>query len=228
MSRIRPLLLVVTLSTFVTLSAQSTVPSSIQASGNATINVQPDQATLTAGVVTQAATAQDAATQNAAMTSAMIAALKGVLGTSGNIQTIYYSLSPRYSSGNTNQPPVIIGYTASNTVQVVTNNLNLVGPLIDAANSAGGNNIGGPSFGLQNPEPVLQQALAAASKLALGHAAAIATGLGAKTGSIISAQEGTSVTPIVAGSPTAAAGTPIQTGTVSVSATVTVTVSMLQ
>jgi len=151
-----------------------------------------------------------------------------VLGTSGTVQTVYYSLSPRYSNPSTNQPPVIIGYTATNTVQVVTTNLNLVGPLIDAANQAGGNNIGGPNFGLQNPEPVLQQALAAASKQALAHAAAIAAGLGAKAGSVISAQEGAGVTPIVTGAPTAAAGTPIQTGTVSISATVTVTVAMLQ
>jgi uncharacterized protein YggE len=211
------------------LSAQSVAAGSIQATGTANISVQPDQATLTAGVVTQATTAQDAGSQNATQTSAMIKALTGVLGTSGTVQTIYYSLSPRYSNPSTNQPPVIIGYTATNTVQVVTNNLNLVGPLIDAANQAGGNSIGGPFFGLQNPDPTIQQALTAASKQALAHAAAIAAGLGAKIGSVISAQEGTNVMPIVTGTPVAGANaTPIQTGTVSVSATVTVTVAMLQ
>jgi uncharacterized protein YggE len=178
--------------------------------------------------VTTAATAQDAATQNAAMTDAMIKALTAKLGASGTIQTIYYSLSPRYSNATTNQTPQIIGYTATNTVQVVTTDLSLVGPLIDAANQAGGNNIGGPNFGLQNPEPTMQQALAAASKQALAHASAIASGLGAKLGSVVSAQEGANVTPIMAGAPTAASGTPIQTGTVNVSATVTVTVAMLQ
>jgi len=226
MSRIRPLLLALVFAS-APLGAQTNPAGSIQASGNATISVQPDQATLTAGVVTQATTAQDAASQNATQTAAMIKALTAVLGTNGTIQTIYYSLSPRYSN-TSNQAPVIIGYTASNTVQVVTNNLNLVGPLIDAANQAGGNNIGGPNFGLQNPEPAMQQALAAASKQALAHASAIAAGLGAKIGSVISAHEGTSVTPIVAGAPVAASATPIQTGTVNVSATVTVTVAMLQ
>jgi uncharacterized protein YggE len=226
--RIRPTLPILIVSTCALLAAQATAPGSIQASATASISVQPDQATLTAGVVTQATTAQDAASQNATATSAMIAALKGVLGTSGTIQTIYYSISPRYNTANGNQAPVIVGYTASNTVQVVMNNLNLVGPLIDAANQAGGNSIGGPSFGLQNPEPVLQQALAAASKQALAHAGAIASGLGAKAGAVISAQEMTSVTPVVAGAPMAASGTPIQTGTVNVSATVTVTVAMLQ
>src|SRR5690349_19510018 len=132
-------------------AAQTISSGSIQASGNATIAVTPDQATLSAGVVTQAATAQDAANQNATLTDAMIAKLKGVLGTKGSIQTLYYSISPRYSN---TQPPTIVGYTVTNTVQVLSTDVNLVGPLIDAANAAGGNNINGPSFGLQNPEPV--------------------------------------------------------------------------
>jgi uncharacterized protein YggE len=213
----------------VCLIAAAQTPGSIQASGNSTINAQPDQATLTIGVVTQATTAQDAGQLNAAAATAMIKALQTVLGTSGTIQTIYYSLSPRYSNGTNTQPPALIGYTASNTVQVVTTNLTLVGPLIDAGNQAGANSIGGPTFGLQNPEPQMQQALAAAAKQALGHASAIAAGLGAKTGAVISAQEGTNVVPIMAtGAGAAAAGTPIQNGTVSVTATVTVTVSLVQ
>jgi len=103
--------------------------------------------------------------------------------------------------------------------------------LIDAANQAGANSISGPFFGLQNPEPEVQLALAAASKQALAHAAAIASGLGAKTGAIISAQETSTLRPILSGdasAPTASVATPIQTGTVSVSAYVTVTVALVQ
>ena len=73
-------------------------------------------------------------------------------------------------------------------------------------------------------------ALAAASKQALAHAAAIASGLGAKTGAVISAQEQSTVTPILTsgGGFQGGTATPIQTGTVSVSAHVTVTVAMVQ
>src|SRR5689334_301783 len=128
MYRIYCVFLAISLSAMGQVRGQATLAAgSIQASGSATINVPPDQATLSAGVVTQATTAQDAASQNATMTAAMIKALTTVLGTSGTIQTLYYSLSPRYSNGSSNQPPVIIGYTATNTVQVVTTNLNLVG-----------------------------------------------------------------------------------------------------
>jgi len=204
-------------------------PNSIQASGSATRNVNPDMAQLNVGVVTQAATAQAAADQNATTTAAVIKALEGVLGTAGTIQTLYYSISPRYVSTGGQQ--TLAGYIVTNTLQVTTTVVGRVGPLIDAANQAGANNISGPYYGLQNPDPEVQLALAAASKQALAHAAAIASGLGAKTGAIISAQEGSTARPFVSGdasAPTASVATPIQTGTVSVSANVTVTVALVQ
>ncbi|HLH17894.1 MAG TPA: SIMPL domain-containing protein [Bryobacteraceae bacterium] len=207
---------------------QTPTPSSIQASGSATINgIQPDQVQLSAGVITSAKTAQDAATQNAAQTSAVIAALNAVLGGSGSVQTISYTLSPQYTGANGGTPQTITGYTATNTVQVTTSNLNLAGQLIDAANTAGANNIYGPNYSLQNSDPFRQQALTAATKQALAHAAAIAAGLGMKTGAVISAQEGGTVTPVVMGA-APSGGTPIQTGTVSVTASVTVTVALVQ
>src|SRR5947209_5951668 len=89
------------------------------------------------------------------------------------------------------------GAQGTTTVQVTTTNISLVGKLIDTGNSAGANSINGPSYGLQNPEPETQLALAAASKQALAHAGAIASGLGAKTGAVISAQEASTITPIL-------------------------------
>jgi uncharacterized protein YggE len=72
----------------------------------------------------------------------------------------------------------------------------------------------------------LQQALAAAAKQALANAGAIASGLGGKTGAVISAQQSSAYTPVVALVGTAAPTTQVQTGPVSVSATVTVTVQL--
>jgi len=156
-------------------------------------------------------------------------ALKGVLGTAGTIQTISYTVSPRYST-TAGQTSTIIGYTASNTVQVTTTDLSLIGRLIDTANQAGANSVGNLSFSLQNPEPVMEQALGQAAKQAQSHANAIAAGLGAKTGVVISAQEGSSVTPILVGGVAGitALPTPIQTGTVSVTANVTISVRLIQ
>jgi uncharacterized protein YggE len=206
-----------------------TAPGAIQAIGSATISVKPDQAQLAVGVVTQGATAQDAGQQNASLTTTVTNALNAVLGAAGTIQTISYSISPRYSTTQ-GQSSVIIGYTASNTVQATTTDLSLIGRLIDTANQAGANSIGNLSFSLQNPEPVMEQALGQAAKQAQAHANAIAAGLGAKTGVVISAQEGATMTPILTGVAAggAAVPTPIQTGTVSVTASVTISVQLIQ
>ncbi|MGO9010260.1 MAG: SIMPL domain-containing protein [Bryobacteraceae bacterium] len=207
------------------LSAQ-TAAGSIQATGTVTLNVNPDQVQLSLSVITTASTASQAAQQNAAQTNALITALNQVLGQAGNIQTVGYTLYPQY--GNSANPS-IVGYTVSNSLQVTTTVLSLAGSLIDAANQAGASNIGGLSFGLQNPDPTVQQALAAAAKQALAHAGAIASGLGAKAGAVISAQQNASVTPLPgSATPVAAASTPVLTGTVGVSATVTVTTALSQ
>jgi len=214
------------------LAAQTAAVPSVQANGNATITAKPDQAQLDVGVVTDGTTAQDASQQNASLTATVQAALSKVLGSAGTMQTVSYYVSPRYSSMLGPSQPSIIGYTASNTVRVTTTDLSQIGLLIDAANQAGANSVGGLSFGLQNPEPLVEQALTQATKMASAHAAAIAAGLGGKLGAVLSAQEGSSYTPIVMG-PIAAAGaggvtTPVQTGTVTVYATVTIQVALTQ
>jgi uncharacterized protein YggE len=196
----------------------------VQAGGSATIYANPDQAQLDVGVVTSAATAQDSAQQNATMTTAVLTAVKAVLGPNGTVQTVSYYVTPRYSN-TPGQSNIIVGYTTSNTVKVTTVDLTILGKLIDAANQAGANTVSGLSFGLQDPEPRVLQALAQATKQALTHATAIAAGLGGALGPVINAQQGTAYSPILfpAGGATAGVTTPVQTGTVSVYASVTLT-----
>jgi uncharacterized protein YggE len=208
------------------MAAQTAVPS-VQANGSATLTAKPDQAQLDVGVVTNGTTAQDASQQNASLSNTVQAALSRVLGSAGTLQTVSYSVTPRYSNAP-NQPSVIIGYMASNTVRVTTSDLSQIGLLIDAANQAGANSVGGLSFGLQNPEPLVEQALTQATKQATAHASAIAAGLGSKLGAVLSAQEGSSYAPSAVGAASAGAAvsTPVQTGTVTMYATVTVEVGL--
>src|ERR1035438_5911348 len=163
------------------MAAQTAVPS-VQANGSATLTAKPDQAQLDVGVVTNGTTAQDASQQNANLSNTVQAALSGVLGAAGTLQTVSYYVTPRYSNAP-NQSSVIIGYTASNTVRVTTLDLSKIGLLIDAANQAGANSVGGLSFGLQNPEPLVEQALTQATKQATAHAVAIAAGSRRQVGS---------------------------------------------
>jgi uncharacterized protein len=200
-------------------------PPFIQAVGQGSVSVQPDQAQIDFGVVTTATTAQSAASQNAAQVTALIAALETLLGSSGNIQTIGYSLSPNYNyppGGN----PVLTGYSASNTVQVSASALSMAGTIIDTGVRAGATNVQSLQFTLQNPDPVLQQALKLATTQAKAHADAMASGVGMHSGAVRSIREtvSTSVTP-----PGVAAGaspTPVLPGLVNIQATVTLEVDL--
>jgi uncharacterized protein len=218
----RPALIIAALATGV-LTAQTTP--TVQAQGTATIMANPDQAQVTVSVITNGSTAQAAAQANATVSTAVQNALKA-LNPAPVIQTVGYSVYPQYTGAQ-----ILTGYTASNSIQLTTLDLSSIGSLIDTANQAGANSVSGITFGLQNPDPVKQQALTQAAKQALAHANAIAAGLGGKTGAVVSAVEGSTYTPIYAG--VAAVGapavtTPIQTGQVSVTANVTITFELTQ
>lgn len=200
----------------------------VGASGQATVSVKPDQAKLDVGVVTQAATAQDAAAQNATQVAAVLAQLRNVLGSGADIKTIGYSLNAtyRYPQG---APPVLTGYAASNTVEVTMTDLSLIGRTIDAASQAGANSVQGLQFSVQDEEPLREQALGLATKQAKAHAQAIASGIGASLGAVVLAQEGggVSVRALTTAPSAAATQTPIETGLVQIQATVSIQVELI-
>jgi uncharacterized protein YggE len=208
--------------------AQAAQQHLVGTSGQATVSVKPDQAKLDVGVVTQAATAQDAASQNANQVSAVLAQLQSLLGSSADIKTVGYSLNAiyRYPQG---AAPVLTGYMASNTVEVTMTDLSLIGRAIDAASQSGANNVQGLQFSLQNDEPVREQALGLATKQAKAHAQAIASAIGGSLGAVVSVQEGGGATvrslPVAAAA--APAQTPVETGLVQIQATVSLLVELL-
>jgi uncharacterized protein len=164
----------------------------IRASGEATVRAKPDRAQISIGVVTQAPTAQAASAQNATQTSAVLNAIKRGLGSSGEIKTSGYSISPQYQYTN-GRPPKITGYQASNTVLTTVNDLSLTGKVIDAANEAGANEITGISFSLRDDNAIRAQALADAAVKARSAAEAIAKALNVHITAVLDADT-TSVT----------------------------------
>jgi uncharacterized protein YggE len=197
----------------------------IRAVGDATVSVKPDQAKIQFSVVTQSATAQDAANRNADLVTAVLAALRSVLGPNADLKTLSYSLYANY-----NNQSVLIGYTATNTVEVTLADLSLIGKVIDTGIQAGANRVQGLQFGLKDDLPVRLQALKAATAEAKAHADSMASGLGLKTGAAISIQEGSVgiVQPLNrAPTATAASATPVETGLVDVRATVTLDVDLI-
>ena len=202
----------------------------IRAFGEGSVSVTPDQAKIQFSVVTQAATAEAAAAQNATQVTSLLAALRSVLGPNAELKTLSYSLNPNYSSPRDGSQPVLIGYTASNTVEATVTNLSLIGKLIDTGIQAGGNRVSGLRFGLRDDQPARQQALKLATAQAKAHADAMASGLNLKAGAVVSIQEGSVVSPVLSFDSRALAAptTPIETGQVDVHATVTLEVDLTQ
>lgn len=197
-----------------------------RALGEATVSVQPDQAQIAVSVVTQAQTAQAASSQNAAAVTAVIGQLNALLGPSADIKTISYSLTPVYSYSG--QQATLTGYSASNTIQVTTGDLSTTGKIIDTAIQAGANQISSLQFGLKDDTAARTQALKLATAQAKTKADAMASGLGMKLGMVQVIQEGYAVrgtTQQLTGA-AAAAATPVQSGTVSVQANVTLDISL--
>ncbi len=196
----------------------------VRASGEGVASIKPDQMKLTVGVTTQAETAQQAAADNAARSTQVIDALRKLLGPSAELQTIAYNVTPlyKYPSGGT---PVLSGYSASNTLEATTGDLSIAGRLIDVAVGAGATSVGSIRFGLKDPQPAKQIALKLAVQQARSSADAMAGGLGAKLGSVISIAEASVATPVYSDRSTAAGAatvTPVETGMVEVRAYVVI------
>jgi hypothetical protein len=215
-------------------SADKSLRPTIRVTGDATVTVKPDQAEINIGVVTQAQTAQAAASQNAQKQDAVISELRKALGPTAEIKTISYSLSPNYRYPKEGGPPTITGYTASNVVQVKTSNLAQVGKVIDLATESGANTIQYLRFTLKDETAARAQALSQASTKARLKAEAIASALGLKIQRVLHVEEGgAAIRPVEYGETMRAMGaatapTPVESGSIDVRATVTLTVEVAQ
>lgn len=156
--------------------------------GDSIIQAQPDTAILTVSVVTQGRRALDAQQENANKSDAVIRALKSAAGVGAEVKTSGYSLQPIrvYKEG---QPPTITGYEARNSVTVTLSDLTKVGAVIDATALAGANDVAGISFTLRKDRAARDQALADATREAVGKAQVIATALGGRVVRIVEVQE---------------------------------------
>lgn len=165
-------------------SAEDATQRLISVSGEATVSVKPDMATLSLGVETTATTAQEAQRQNSAKMSAVVAALKDTGIAADDIQTSNFSLYPVYesqydkSSMDPNPKQVLVGYRCNNTVAAKIRVIARVGTVIDLAVAAGATNVSGISFDIQNPEQYKNEVLASAVKNAKSKAEIMAGAAG--------------------------------------------------
>jgi hypothetical protein len=142
----------------------------IQMNGNAEMMVVPDTATLNIGAEVMAPTAEEASQENAVIMNAVIEELKDLGLEKEDIRTSRVSVRPEYNYEEGTR--TIEGYSASNSVQITTTNLDILGEMIDRSASAGANQIGGISFSVSDEkqkelhEDLITEAVADASSKA--------------------------------------------------------------
>jgi uncharacterized protein YggE len=223
----------------------------ITVNGVGTVETAPDEAILILAVNNQAATAEQAAKDNANTTSLVIETILGLSSLSQGIRkeditTIDYSLTPVYTQpdkcvtiiNNVPQPqpqpvtcsattPQLVGYAVRNAIQVTVKDMTSIGKVLDAATWAGANEIGGISFTFTSGTyaNLQKQALQKAIQDASGQAQTMAAGLGVHITGVVSVNPAYVYQPYINSKVNAAAGgasTPIQTGTLQVTVNVQV------
>ena len=198
-------------------SAQAAPPALEIAPGNSLLTVsaegrtlrKPDMAVFTAGVTTQGETAAAALGENSRVMTQVIAELRRAGIAERDIQTSNLSIQPVYADPNRDammaarmsgqpyvspppeqQVPRIIGYQANNNVSVRQRDLADFGKVIDTLAAAGANQISGPMFQMDNPEPALDEARLDAVKTARARAELYAGATGLRIVRILSIAEG--------------------------------------
>ena len=137
----------------------------------------PDVAIISAGVVTQSRDARTAMTDNATAMARVLAALRGAGVANRDMATAQISLNPQYRYVE-NQPPVVTGYQATNSVTVRFRDIAKSGAILDALVAAGANQINGPTLTLDKPQAAQDEARADAIKIARARAELYASAAG--------------------------------------------------
>lgn len=208
---------------------ESTQESTLEVSGRGEVEVAPDRARISFAVETEGASAREAGEANARLMDRVLAAVRETGAEGLRTETSGYSLRPRYRQGE-DQAREISGYTASNALQVITDDVERVGALVDTALEAGANRVAGLFFEIRDTEPHRRDALRQAVDRARGEAQVMAEALGVRLGDPVRVQGGAERPPpqpfqaaraemAMADAPS----TPVEAGLQTVSASVTIT-----
>lgn len=191
--------------------------------GQATVNGTPDQVTLSLGVQTQAVTASAAMADNAARAAELVGRLEKEGVAKARIQTSSFSVQPQYNSRS-----VITGYQVTNSLTITLDDVAAAGRVIDQSAAVAGNaiRVNGITFSFRSENKLIGEAREAAVRQAAQQAQLMATAAGSGLGALCSLRDTSSlsqpgqVEPMV-GFAASATQTPLEAGTLQVTASVT-------
>ncbi|MEP0191349.1 MAG: SIMPL domain-containing protein [Erythrobacter sp.] len=142
------------------------------------VTTDPDIATISAGVSTEAPTAVEAMRQNAVEMRRVIDRIKALGVDDKDIQTTGINLNASYDYDRDTRRNVFRGYQVSNRVSVKLREIDEVGQALDALVSAGATDLNGPSFSIENDDAAKDEARKRAVERATARANAYARMLG--------------------------------------------------
>ena len=160
-----------------------------------TLRTPPDEASLTVGTQAKASTATAAVAANKVKTEKLLAAIRVGGIHERDIQTQGIQLQPDYRyerEANGQGRQVLIGYIASNSVQIKTRNIDALTTLLDSLTKAGADTVYGPNFGISDPAPLRREARVRAMARGQAEASEYARNNGYSSVRLLSVEEGTS------------------------------------
>jgi uncharacterized protein YggE len=204
-------------------------PPSITTSALGESTVVPDRAMLSVAVESRGETAALAGADNAKKQTKVIDAVKAAGVAAAQIRTVGYNVYPEYTQAP-GKDPRVTGYRAHNTVQIEIRNLESVGKVIDAVLAAGATNLGGLSLFASNTDAARREALQKAVAKARADAEVSAAAAGGSLGPLLqlTTEQYGNPQPIYrdmamsARVAMAPAPTPVESGEITVQASVTV------
>lgn len=200
----------------------TTIQPAVLATGQATVSVKPDLATVTAGVDSQASTAAAAQSDLASKAGKLIARIKSLGVSDRDISTSGYWIGPNYNGPD----QTVTSYRATEQVAFKWHNVDTAGRALDSIVQEGGATNVGVYFGLADPKNAQGQARAQAIADAKSKAQAMASAAGVKLGQVLRISDQSSPSPIDyyrgALGAAAAPSTQVPVGTLDVSVSVEV------
>ena len=153
-----------------------------------TVKRVPDVAIISAGVITTARDAKSAMASNATAMARVLGALRSAGVAERDMATAQIGLNPQYRYVE-NQPPVVTGYQANNSVTVRFRDIAKSGAILDALVGAGANQINGPTLTIDKPEAAQDEARTDAIKTARTRAELYARAAGLTVKRIVAISE---------------------------------------
>jgi len=164
---------------------------SISVSGNAELEVEPDQAEIFVKIETFSLKAEDAKDENAVISANVIKALKRAGVKDKDIETTSIYLNPKYRYDRNKGENIFQGYTMNNVLKITTKEVDDVGKLVDVAIDNGATGLQNVRFGLSSKleKEFSGEALVRAAEIARDKAESLASSLGVDMGKVISIEE---------------------------------------